>query len=62
LSFQRLGPRLLSIHNLHHYHSLMAEARAAVEAGCYAAYARRKLDAIDRHEHSDKRLGRKAAS
>jgi queuine tRNA-ribosyltransferase len=57
-----LGPRLLCIHNLHHYHSLMAEARAAVEAGCYAAYARRKLDAIDRHEHSDKRLGRKAAS
>ncbi|MFT3924793.1 MAG: tRNA guanosine(34) transglycosylase Tgt [Myxococcales bacterium] len=52
-----LGPRLLSIHNLHHYHSLMAEARAAIEAGVYASFARQKLDAIDRHEHSDKRLG-----
>ncbi len=52
-----LGPRLLSLHNLHHYHSLMAEARAAIEAGVYADYARRKLEAIDRHEHSDKRLG-----
>jgi len=55
-----LGPRLLCIHNLHHYHSLMAEARAAIEAGTYAAYARDKLDAIDRHEHSDKRMGRVA--
>jgi queuine tRNA-ribosyltransferase len=52
-----LGPRLLSMHNLHHYHSLMTEARAAIEAGVYAAFAKRKLDAIDRHEHSDKRLG-----
>jgi queuine tRNA-ribosyltransferase len=55
-----LGPRLLCIHNLHHYHALMAEARAHIEAGTYAAYARRKLDEIDRHEHSDKRLGRAA--
>jgi len=52
-----LGPRLLSIHNLHHYQALMAEARAAIDAGDYAAYAKQKLDAIDRHEHSDKRLG-----
>lgn len=57
-----LGPRLLSIHNLHHYQSLMAEARAAIEAGNYAQYARQKLDAIDRHEHSDKRLGREPSS
>ncbi len=57
-----LGPRLLSIHNLHHYQALMAEARAAIEAGNYAQYARQKLDAIDRHEHSDKRLGREPAS
>jgi len=48
-----LAPRLLCIHNLHHYHTLMAEARAAIEAGCYATYARRRLEAIDRHEHSD---------
>jgi queuine tRNA-ribosyltransferase len=52
-----LGPRLLCIHNLHHYHTLMAEARAAIEQGVYAAYARRKLEAIDRHEHSEQRLG-----
>jgi hypothetical protein len=39
----------------------MAEARQAIERGTYAAYARAKLDAIDRHEHSDKRLGRPPA-
>ncbi len=52
-----LGPRLLSMHNLHHYHSLMADARREIEAGTYAAWARAKLDAIDRHEHSARRLG-----
>jgi queuine tRNA-ribosyltransferase len=46
-----LGPRLLSIHNLHHYLDLMREARAAIEAGRYAAFAKAKLEAIDRHEH-----------
>jgi queuine tRNA-ribosyltransferase len=54
-----LGPRLLSIHNLHHYLTLMAEARAAIEAGSYAAYAAAKLEAIDRHEHSGRRFGQK---
>ncbi len=53
-----LGPRLLSIHNLRHYHALMAEVRAAIELGGYAAFAKQKLDAIDRHEHSARRLGR----
>jgi queuine tRNA-ribosyltransferase len=53
-----LGPRLLSMHNLHHYHALMAEARRAIELGTYAAFAASKLEAIDRHEHSDRRLGR----
>ncbi|HTV24101.1 MAG TPA: tRNA guanosine(34) transglycosylase Tgt [Polyangiaceae bacterium] len=56
-----LGPRLLSLHNLHHYYSLMREARAAIVAGRFAAYARAKLDAIDRHEHSGRRLGPSAA-
>jgi queuine tRNA-ribosyltransferase len=56
-----LGPRLLCIHNLHHYMTLMSEARVAIEAGEYAAYARHKLEQIDRHEHSDKRLGARAA-
>jgi queuine tRNA-ribosyltransferase len=52
-----LGPRLLSLHNLHHYLQLMLEARTAIAAGTYAAYARAKLEAIDRHEHSGHRLG-----
>jgi queuine tRNA-ribosyltransferase len=52
-----LGPRLLSLHNLHHYFSLMREARAHILAGSFALYARAKLDAIDRHEHSGRRLG-----
>jgi queuine tRNA-ribosyltransferase len=47
-----LGPRLLSRHNLHHYHALMSEARSAIERGVYAAFARDKLERIDRHEHS----------
>jgi queuine tRNA-ribosyltransferase len=46
-----LGPRLLSIHNLHHYLTLMREAQAAIEAGFYAEFARKKLAEIDRHEH-----------
>jgi queuine tRNA-ribosyltransferase len=54
-----LGPRLLSLHNLHHYLALMAEARQAIETGSYASYAKNKLETIDRHEHSDRRLGRR---
>jgi queuine tRNA-ribosyltransferase len=56
-----LGTRLLSIHNLHHYFALMAEARAAIDAGDYARWARAKLDVIDRYEHSDKLLGAREA-
>jgi queuine tRNA-ribosyltransferase len=51
-----LGPRLLSLHNLHHYFSLMREARTQILAGTFAAWARTTLDAIDRHEHRG-RLG-----
>lgn len=51
-SSEPLGPRLLSLHNLHHYNNLMTEARAAIAAGTYAAYARAKLAQIDRHEHA----------
>jgi queuine tRNA-ribosyltransferase len=47
-----LGPRLLSIHNLHYYLHLMARARAAIDAGAYAAFARETLARIDRHEHA----------
>jgi len=50
-SSEPLGPRLLSLHNLHHYNDLMADARGAIEAGAYVAFMRRKLQEIDRHEH-----------
>ena len=56
-----LGTRLVSIHNLHYYHTLMAESRSAIERGTFSSYARSKLDAIDRHEHSAVRLGRGGA-
>jgi queuine tRNA-ribosyltransferase len=56
-SSEPLGPRLLSIHNLFHYHALMADARAHIEAGDYAAWARHKLTQIDRHEHAEHSLG-----
>ncbi len=50
-----LGPRLLSVHNLHHYLELMREVRAAIETGRYAAFARETIAAIDRHEHDPER-------
>jgi queuine tRNA-ribosyltransferase len=50
-----LGPRLLTVHNLHHYLQLMREARAAIEIGNYSAFAREKLAQIDRHEHAEAR-------
>lgn len=51
-----LGPRLVSMHNLHHYHQLMADSRSAIEGGTFAAFAKAKLDAIDRHEHGATRV------
>jgi queuine tRNA-ribosyltransferase len=50
-----LGPRLLSIHNLHYYLELMGQARAAIDAGVYAAFAKQKLTEMDRHEHGEAR-------
>jgi queuine tRNA-ribosyltransferase len=47
-----LGPRLLSMHNLHYYLQLMRRAREAIDAGVYAAFARETLARIDRHEHA----------
>jgi queuine tRNA-ribosyltransferase len=37
---EMLGPTLLTIHNLTYYQDLMAEARAAIEAGTFAAFRR----------------------
>jgi queuine tRNA-ribosyltransferase len=51
-SSEPLGPRLLTIHNLHYYLDLMRQARAAIEAGTYAAFAKQKLGEMDRHEHN----------
>ena len=61
-SSEPLGPRLVSMHNLHHYHALMRDARAAIEAGGYAVWAKAKLEAIDRHEHSEKRFAKSGVS
>jgi queuine tRNA-ribosyltransferase len=36
---EMLGPRLCTIHNLHYYQALMAELRAAIEAGTFAETA-----------------------
>jgi len=52
-----LGPRLLSAHNLHHYLELMRRAREAISAGGYAAFARERLLAVDRHEHDEDGTG-----
>lgn len=47
-----LGPRLLSLHNLHHYLQLMREAQTAIEEDRYARFASQRLAEIDRHEHA----------
>jgi queuine tRNA-ribosyltransferase len=52
-----LGPRLVSMHNLHYYHALMADSRKAIEAGTFATFARDRLAKIDRHEHSATAFG-----
>jgi queuine tRNA-ribosyltransferase len=49
-----LGPRLIAYHNLHYYHALMAEARGHIERGSYAAFAKKALESIDRHEHAER--------
>jgi queuine tRNA-ribosyltransferase len=52
-----LGPRLVSMHNLHYYHALMASSRRAIEAGTFASFAKDQLSRIDRHEHSATAFG-----
>lgn len=49
-----LGPRLITLHNLHYYHRLMADSRAAILAGSFARFAKERLDEIDHHEHNAK--------
>jgi queuine tRNA-ribosyltransferase len=50
-----LAARLLSIHNLSHYHALMREARRAIDEQRYATWSKDTLAAIDRHEQSGTR-------
>ena len=58
-----LGPRLLSVHNVHHYLALMRAARRAIDEGRYGSFMRETLAAIDRHEHDASRRppGRRAS-
>ncbi|MFW2405809.1 MAG: tRNA guanosine(34) transglycosylase Tgt, partial [Gammaproteobacteria bacterium] len=41
---EMLGPRLNTIHNLHYYLRLMAEIRAAIEAGEFENFATERLE------------------
>jgi len=43
---EMLGPRLVTLHNLHFYASLMRAARAAIEAGEYTGWADETLRAM----------------
>ena len=43
MAHEMLGPILLSIHNLTYYQRLLAGARAAIAADCFAAYRAEKL-------------------
>jgi queuine tRNA-ribosyltransferase len=57
-----LASRLLSRHNVHHYQALMSAARAAIDAGRYASWAKDTLLAIDRHENSGRTAPGKRSS
>ena len=39
-----LGSTLATVHNLHYYHSAMAEIRDSIEKGCFAEYASGRLN------------------
>jgi queuine tRNA-ribosyltransferase len=43
LANEMLGPILVSLHNLSFYQRLLAEAREAINAGRYGAFADEKL-------------------
>lgn len=47
-----LAHRLLTLHNLHFYQTLVAEARAAIEGGRYAAWAEERLALLQARESS----------
>jgi queuine tRNA-ribosyltransferase len=49
---EMLGAQLASLHNVHFYLGLMAEARAHVAAGDYAAWAAARAEAMDAGERT----------
>ncbi|HEY9065644.1 MAG TPA: tRNA guanosine(34) transglycosylase Tgt [Burkholderiaceae bacterium] len=57
---EMLGPMLASVHNLHYYVNLMREVREALDAGTFAAYARRFAE--DRKRGVDDSSGSAPAS
>lgn len=44
---EMLGLRLMVLHNLYFYNSLMAEIRGAIEEGRYSEYKKRKLEELE---------------
>lgn len=48
ISDEILGPRLISIHNLHFYYTLMREIRQAISNGCYSRFKEEKLKKLSR--------------
>ena len=51
---EMLGMRLCVLHNLYFYNTMMEEIRAAIEAGEYKAYKKKKLDGMARYERGIK--------
>ena len=49
--------RLVTLHNLHFYGALVAEARAAIQAGEYADWARARLTALQTEASADGEAG-----
>ena len=43
---EMLGMRLCVLHNLYFYNTMMSEIRESLDAGCFAAYKKRKLEGV----------------
>ena len=50
---EMLGPRLVTLHNLHFYGALTAEARVAIKEGRYEAWARQAIAAMREGDEID---------
>lgn len=44
---EMLGLRLLVLHNLYFYNTMMSEIREAVETGCFAEYKKKKIESME---------------